>query len=210
MTFLEGLVLTRTSAPDLEQAVDSALQQFGCSRAEVQVSVIHPGRRGWLGFARQHALVEVRLVDRGYIARRLLELLLERAGWQATVTVSQSSELIELLIRGDQVSQIIGRQGQTLEALQLLVTTLTDRLSSATAPLLLDADGYRRRRHHFLRGLARKLSARVISSGRAAHVDPLPQHERKLLHQFLRDQSGVSSTSVGNGYEKQIVIAPKG
>lgn len=210
MTFLEGLILTRTSAPDLEQAVDSALQQFGCSRAEVEVTVVHHGRRGWLGFARQLAEVEVRLVDRGFIARRLLQSLLERVGWQATVTVSQSSELIELLILGDEVAQIIGRQGQTLEALQLLVTTLTDRLTPATSPLLLDADGYRHRRRHFLRGLARKLSARVVSSGRTEHVDPLPLHERKLLHQFLRDQSGVSSTSVGNGYEKQIVIAPKG
>jgi len=208
--FLEGLVQTRSIDLDLERAVDKALQKFGCSRAEVDVTILNPGRRGWLGFGRQPAEVQVRLVDRGYIARFLLQQLLSLSGWSAEVDVVQSSDSIGLHIRSTDVSQIIGRQGQSIEALQYLVTTLSDRLCASAPPLLLDADGYRHRRHRYLKDLARTLSARVLSSGREARVDPLPLHERRLLHQFLKDQQGVSSSSVGSGYEKQIVIAPEG
>ena len=135
---------------------------------------------------------------------------MNHSGLEAHVRVSQSSEQIDLLIDADNTAMIIGKHGQVLDALQYLVTTLTDRIRPADLPILLDAGGYRLKRHHYLKGLASKLSSKVRTSGEQVTVDPLPHHERKLLHAFLRDQRGVTSSSVGRGYEKRIVVTPEG
>jgi len=210
VTFLEELIQVRAEGANLDQAVASVLQRFACSRAEVEVDILQTESRGFLGFGRRPAQICARLIDRAFVARYLCAHLLELAGWRAEVTVKQSSEQVDLLIDSPDVPQIIGRHGQTLESLQFLVTNLTDRLAPGELPLLLDAGGYRLKRHRYLRGLARKLSLQVRTSGERVTLDPLPLHERKLLHLFIRDQRGVTSNSVGQGYEKRIVVTPAG
>jgi len=210
VTFLEDLVQVRSSGEGLEEAVAAALRHFGCTRAEIEVDVLQAESRGFLGIGRRPAQIRARLLDRAYTARFLCTRLLALNGWDATVGVQPCSEQIDLPIDGQDVSQIIGRHGQTLEALQYLVTTLTDRIAPGDLPLLLDAGGYRLKRHRYLRGLAQKLSQQVRTSGQRITLDPLPLHERRLLHLFIRDQRGVTSSSVGQGYEKRIVVDPVG
>ncbi|PLX99223.1 MAG: hypothetical protein C0624_13790 [Desulfuromonas sp.] len=210
MNYLASLIRLRQRGDDPESAVEAALSFFKCSRAEVEVRILSPGRQGVLGFGRRDAEVEVALVDRAYIARHLCDLLLQKTGWLTEVTVSQSSNQIELQIESDSSAQIIGKHGQTLDALQFLVNSMTDRLCPGESLLLLDTGGYRQKRHSYLRSLASKLSAKVRSSGNRVTVEPLPHHERRLLHSFFNDQRGVSSASIGRGLEKRIVVTPEG
>ena len=210
MNHLETLTTVTVTGTDLDRVVDQALERFDCSRAEVDVEILSPGRRGFLGLGARPATVKVRLNDRAYVARFVCERLLHDSGLAAQVSVSQSSEQIDLLIEADSSAMIIGKHGQVLDALQYLVTTLTDRFMQADLPILLDAGGYRLKRHRYLKGLASKLSTKVRSSGEKVTVEPLPHHERKLLHAFFRDQRGVTSSSVGQGYEKRIVVTPEG
>ncbi|PLY01596.1 MAG: hypothetical protein C0624_10155 [Desulfuromonas sp.] len=210
MKYLESLIRITSKSSDLESAVAKALQHFDCSRAEVDIQIISSGRRGWFGLGRQDAEVQVALVDRAYVARHICSNLLTRSGWRAEVSVSQSSEQIDLVIESDSTAQIIGKHGQTLEALQYLVTTVTDRACHTDIPLVLDAGGYRLKRHRYLKGLAHKLSDKVRTSGNKVTLDPLPHHERRILHKLIRDQRGVTSTSIGNGYEKRVIVTPEG
>lgn len=210
MSYIESLTRIKCNDSDLEGAVEKALQFFDCSRAEVDIQVISSGRRGWLGLGRSDAVVQINLVDRAYVARHICSTLLKQTGWQAVVSVSQSSEQIDLMIESDSAAQIIGKHGQSLESLQYLVTTMTDRVCHGDIPLVLDAGGYRLKRHRYLKGLAHKLSDKVRSSGNKVTLDPLPHHERRILHKFFREQRGVTSSSIGNGYEKRVIVTPEG
>jgi len=207
---LESLIHITSKGSDLESAVTKALQYFDCSRAEVDIQIISSGRRGWLGIGRQDAEVQVSLVDRAYVARHVCTNLISRTGWQAEVSVSQSSDQIDLVIKSESTAQIIGKHGQTLEALQYLVTTVTDRTCHTDTPVVLDSGGYRLKRHRYLKGLAHKLSDKVRTSGNKVTLDPLPHHERRILHKFIREQRGVTSSSIGNGYEKRVTVTPEG
>lgn len=210
MNFLADLIQVKGSGSDLDQAIEQALRYFDCTRAEVDIEILSAGRRGWLGIGRQPAEVLVRLVDRAYVARLYCRELLKQVGWQAEVSVSQSSEQIELHIDSDSTAQIIGKHGQSLEALQYLVATMTDRICLNELPVVIDTGGYRLKRHRYLQSLAQKLSSKVRTSGNKVTLDPLPHYERRLLHMFIRDQRGVTSSSIGKGYEKRVVVTPEG
>jgi len=210
VSYLESLIRINCTGSDPESAVEQALKHFDCSRAEVEIQILSSGRRGWWGLGRSTAEVRVNLVDRAYVARHICSSLLMRTGWQAEVSVSQSSEQIDLMIESDSAAQIIGKHGQSLETLQYLVVTMTDRVCHGDIPLVLDAGGYRLKRHRYLKGLAHKLSDKVRTSGNKVTLDPLPHHERRILHNFFREQRGVTSSSIGHGYEKRVIVTPEG
>lgn len=207
---LYDLIETETVAATVDAAVDLALERFACTRAEIDSEILQIPSRGFLGLiGRRPARVRVRLIDRGYIARRICEHLLERSGFTASVTVHSASERIELHIEGDESSRIIGRRGQTLDALQSLTVTLTDRNVPDRTPIVLDVDNYRSRRADSLRQLARRLSAQVRRSGRPATVQPLPPEERRIVHLTLEDEPGIETRSIGHGFERKMLVSSR-
>lgn len=210
MIFLQDHICTEQTAATLDAAVEAALEQFQCSRAEVDIEILSSGGGGFLGVGKKPARVRVTLIDRAFIARYLCRQILQKSGFRAEVEVSPSRDAVELNIVASESARVIGRHGQTLDAVQHLVSTLVDRINQDPLPVVLDCDGYRGRRHSYLKSLAIKLSAKVRTSGTRVSVEPLPTHERKMMHQFIRDQRGVTSKSVGQGHDKRIVVTPEG
>lgn len=194
----------------LDGAVEKVLEEFGCTRAEVEVEILQTPSSGLLGvIGRRPARVLVRLTDRGYIARRIGQELLRRAGLSGTVQVAQGSERVDLEIVGQETRQAIGRRGQCLDALQYLIIALTDRLCDDRTPIYLDAGGYRQHRIAYLNRLARRLSFQVRKSGRPATLQPLPPQERRIVHLALQGDEEVESRSVGQGFERKMIISPR-
>ena len=205
---LASILEIEESAPTIEKAVDRALHKLGCSRAEVETTILSMPSSFLFGLiGSRPARVRVRLTDRAYIARTLTEKLLHLCGLSGQVEVSPGSEEIYLNINSSDSSLIIGRQGQTLEALQSLVVLLTDRQVEDRTSIVLDIDNYRTRRASSLRRLARSLSAKVRRSGRSVTVQPLPPEERRILHLALEEETGIESRSVGQGHERKMVVS---
>jgi spoIIIJ-associated protein len=198
-------------APTVEGAVDKALKKLGCTRAEVETTIVKMPSSGLFGLfgllGARPARVRVRLTDRAFVARALAEKLLVLCGLSGQVEVEASREQIDLKICGNDSSQVIGRQGQTIDALQSLVVLLTDRQIEDRTPIVLDIGNYRARRASSLRRLARRLSAQVRRSGRPLTVQPLPPEERRILHLALEEETGIESRSVGHGYERKMVVS---
>jgi spoIIIJ-associated protein len=198
------------SGSTVEETMDQALQRLGCSRAEVETTIVQTPSSGLFGlFGVRPARIRVRLSDRAFIARVITENLLRLSGFDSTVVVQTGSEWIDLKIRGHDSRLIIGRHGQTLDALQSLVTLLTDRQILDRTPIVLDVDNYRVRRASSLRRLARRLASQVRRTGRPASVQSLPPEERRILHLAFREEKEVETRSVGKGHERKIIVSLK-
>ena len=206
------LLNVEVTADTLDAAVESALEQLGCTRAEADIEVLQMHSNGLLRmFGRRPARVRVRLHDRGIIARHVTRQLLSKSGLTGDVVLAPSSERIDLLLSGEDASRLIGRHGQTLDALQTLVVTMTDRLTTDRTPIFLDVEGYRERRHDFLQQLALRMARKVRRSGKPATTPPLNLNERRVLHEIFKQEPGLVSHSKNReGGRKVIVLQARG
>ena len=199
------------SAETLDIAVEKALSQLRCTRAEADVEVLQAASPGFLGlFGKRQARVRVKLHDRGAIARQFTDGLLRLSGLDVEVEVVTSTKLIQLFLSSDDSSLLIGRHGQMLDAMQGLVGTMTDRQTTDRTPIVLDVDGYRGRRHEFLNRLADKLSRKVRETGKPATTPPLALGERRILHERFKLQVDLEAISRNHqGDRKVIVLKPR-
>lgn len=142
------------------------------------------------------------------IAQATVKELLERMGIQAQVTVHepQEDQLLTLDISGQDLSILIGPRGETLNALQYIARLITSRELLHWATFFLDVDGYRQRRAKELQGLAHRIAERVALSKQPLALEPMPAHERRIIHIALRDHPLVATQSVGQGEQRRVTI----
>ena len=193
---------------NLDTAVENALSQLKCTRAEADVEVLQAASPGFLGlFGKRQARVRVKLHDRGAIARQFTDGLLRLSGLDVEIEVVTSTKLIQLSLSSDDSSLLIGRHGQMLDAMQGLVGTMTDRQTTDRTPIVLDVDGYRVRRHEFLNRLADKLSRKVRETGKSATTPPLALGERRVLYERFKLEVDLEAISrIHEGDRKVIVL----
>ena len=199
------------TAENLDTAVENALSQLKCTRAEAEVEVLQAASSGFLGlFGKRQARVRVKLHDRGAIARQFTDGLLRLSGLDVEIEVVTSTKQIQLLLSSDASSLLIGRHGQMLDAMQGLVGTMTDRQTTDRTPIVLDVDGYRARRHEFLTRLADKLSRKVRETGKPATTPPLALGERRILYERFKLEVDLEAISRNHeGDRKVMVLKPR-
>jgi len=197
-------------AKSLDDAVEEALSQLDCTRAEVDIEILQVHAKGLLGiFGKRPARVSVKLHDRGVIAKQYTRKLLFLSGIEAKVEVTSASHVIEVHLKSNDPSRVIGRHGQALDALQSLVITMTDRVTTDRTEIILDVDGYRHRRRDFLQKLARRLSRKVRQSGKPASSPPLLLNERRTLHELLKSEPGLETHSKNHDAGRKVVVLQK-
>src|SRR5262245_54495627 len=114
---------------------------------------------------------------------------------------------IELI--GDDVRTTWGRMGQSLDALQMLCNMILSRRVASEVRMVLDADNYRERRADLLRQRAMDLAREVKARGEEAELEPLPAHERRIIHSALADDPDIRTYSEGNDPDRRVVISPR-
>ncbi len=204
---VKELLKIKATASSTEEAVDVALEKLGCTRAETEVQILQTPSRGFFNIWRvRPAIVVIRLVDRGYIARKITERLLELVGVTSSVYISQSSQQVELSISSEQSSLLIGKHGLTLDGLQSMVISLTDRVTPQRLPIFIDIDGYRSRRVESLKRLTRRLAFQARRRGQVSTTQTLSPEDRKIIHQALDMEQDVQARSVGKGVDRKMIF----
>jgi spoIIIJ-associated protein len=112
-------------------------------------------------------------------------------------------------VAGEDLGLLIGRRGTTLAALQYMVNLMISRKSGSRVLVSVDIEAYRRRREDSLRGLAHRMADRVRQSGRSIALEPMPAAERRIVHLILAEDGNVSTSSVGEGEGRKVVIHPR-
>jgi spoIIIJ-associated protein len=141
----------------------------------------------------------------------VLDYFLATMGVVAETYVRDDTEDGSLVfeIEGEDAGLLIGRRGETLQALQFLVRMVVSRQLGRKAFVLIDVEDYRQRRADMLQRLARRTAGRVASSGRSSALDPMPPGERRIVHMALASHPRVTTESEGEGNQRRVVILPR-
>ena len=129
-------------------------------------------------------------------------------GVDADVEVDEDEEQIVGRILGGDVALLIGRRGQTIDAVQLLCYRAAFRGRQDRKRVVVDADGYRDRRREAVERQAERAAERAISSGKEIELEPMTPTERRLVHQHLKDRAGIETFSEGEEPERSVIVAP--
>jgi len=144
-------------------------------------------------------------------AREALQGILDRMGIECTVSAHVDGEgQITLDVSSDSdLGTVIGRDGDTLNALQLLVSVIVSRRHGPHSRVVVDAENYRARRAESLQARAIELAQRVKATGREALLESLHAYERRIIHLTLADHPDVYTYSEGEGDARVLVISPR-
>lgn len=141
--------------------------------------------------------------------RAVLERVLGGLGLEGKVEVSEDDELIEARIDGDEdLGLLIGRHGQTIDAIQLLCFQAAFRGKQDRKRVVVDAAGYRDQRREALERRADRVLDEVLNGERPIELEPMSAAERRVIHEYLRDRAGIETYSEGDEPNRFVVVAP--
>ena len=225
------------SGRTVEEAIREALRILGARREDVDLMVLDEGSRGVLGLGSRTARVRLTLLSEmeeddtaaggaagaraaapaaeatgelAQLAQRTVISLIEAMGFRATVNAEEEGGAVQVSITGPELAPLIGRRGQTLEALDLLVNLIVAHSCGRRVPVVVDVERYRERRRETLEEMAWRFAERVRRTGRPVALRPMSSAERRIIHTTLAQDSGITTHSEGEDPERRVVIAPRG
>jgi spoIIIJ-associated protein len=222
------------SGKTLDEAKEAAARELGVSVDEIEVEVLDEESKGFLGIGQSKVRIKAATIDNTLYAEEITEpatsdssdesapvgeravalvgTILKAMQFEATPKlVSESDEEIQIDIFGESedVGRLIGRHGQTIDALQYLVGIAINRDNPYKLRVLLDAEGYRMRHQQMIEAKALDLARRVKEAGEEAVLEPQNARDRRIMHMILADNPDVYTYSEGEGEDRHIVISPK-
>jgi len=150
--------------------------------------------------------------------REILAGLLERMNLRATVEVvpqsaaetdEEDESVLVLNIQGEDLGALIGRQNETLSALEFLTRLMVNQQVHMRTSFVVDVNGYRAKRAEALRKLALRMAEQAVQTNRTVSLEPMPPAERRIIHIALREHPSVTTQSVGEGDRRKVTIVPK-
>jgi len=209
------MVFIETDGKTVEEAIEKACQEFNLPEERLNIEIISGGTSGLFGLVGikkakiKASLKKVECIDKLENAKKTLEDILARLKVDATVNAKDFGDKILLNINGDGSGLLIGRRGQTLDALQHIVDKIVNRSSGDRKWIIIDTEGYRERRAESLKNLALKLGEKVKRLGKPVYITPLNAHDRRVIHLTLQGDAKLITKSKGDGPLRKIVISNK-
>ncbi len=154
---------------------------------------------------RQSANVDEQVKEASAILTQILELMNEKSDIRRG---PGDRESLEIEIRGDGSGILIGRHGQTLDALEYLLNRIVARRIKDAMPILLDTESYRARRREQLHRMALSMGERAKRDHAAVKLDPMPPRDRRIVHLALKDDPMITTRSAGEGFLRTVEIVP--
>ena len=150
------------------------------------------------------------------VSIQVVHELLERMKVTAEVTAhyTEASDpkeeaVVMVEIQGDDLSILIGRRSETLNALQYIASLIVGKELGEWVPMMIDVQGYRARRERQLRQIARRMAEQAIHTGKRQVLEPMPANERRIIHMELHDHPQVTTESLGDEPNRKVTIFPK-
>lgn len=196
----------------VEEAIAAGVLELGVDRNRVKIEVLEePAKKGLFGlFGTRQARVRISYEDDpGRLAADFIHKICQAMGVNAHTQVSKDGEHWHIDITGPELGILIGRRGDTLDALQYLTNLAVARKLSDRVRLIVDVEGYRLRREETLVRLAKRLSEKVKRTGIRIVLEPMNPYERRIIHTSLQDEARISTFSEGDDPNRRVVISLK-
>jgi spoIIIJ-associated protein len=225
-------------ANSVEEAIVQGIEQFNVSRDQLDVEILDEGSKGFLGIGGRQMRIrltvkgesetvekEPEAVKRApttaeeddliYYSAQSTEDLLNKMNIKAKVDVhisepdEEGQSTIFIDINGNDLSVLIGRKAETLNALQYIITLILSKKTTKWMQVVVDVEGYRVRRNRQLKQLAHRMAEQAVKTGRKQLLEPMGAAERRIIHLELKDHEAVFTESVGEGSARKVSIVLK-
>jgi spoIIIJ-associated protein len=198
------------TAKTVQDAIDMALEELNADIDDVEIDIIDEGTKGIFGIGGKYAKVQVRLKDlRSDDGLLFLQNVFEGMDVDVDIEMEEDEESILLKVSGRDSGIIIGRRGETLDALQYLTSLVVNKRTDEYKRVTVDIENYRQKREETLVRLADRLADRVIRYRRSVTLEPMNPYERRIIHSTLQDNDYVETYSVGEDPNRKVVITLK-
>lgn len=247
-------------ADTVDEAMEQGLSQLGLPRERVNVEIVDPGSRGFLGIGGRQARVRLTVRQEGESAAEpeaiapatstalgagepkpaaasaqpgagaatpaggdellettsaIVHTLLSKMKVEAKVTTAygdggdDGDAPVLVDIRGDDLSVLVGRRSETLNALQYIAGLMVSKQAGHYVQLVVDVEGFRSRREKQLRQLARRMAEQAASTGKRQVLEPMSAADRRVIHIELRDDDAVTTESIGADPNRKVTVVPR-
>ena len=216
-----------TEGKNVEEAVQKACALLQASREDLDIEILENGSSGFLGIGARKARVRAARKEMAPASAKepvsvsggengvardaqiALKGILERLEIEARVGMKEDGERIYLNIQGDGGGLLIGRKGQTLDALEYLVNKMVHKNQEGKKRIVVDTENYRTRREESLVKLAQRLAEKARQLGRPVTISPMNAHDRRIVHLALQNDRSLHTRSTGTGLYRKVIISPE-
>lgn len=195
----------------IDEAIELGLQELGVLRDEVIIEVIEEPSKGLFGLIGGR-LAKVRLTLKDNPVQRterLLKGIFAAMDIPVEVKITEQDQILLVNMEGPDLGVLIGRRGETLDSLQYLVNLAVNKNQEQRRKIILDVEGYRKRREETLQKLAIRLADKAKQRGRSVVLEPMNSQERRIIHTALQGRDDIYTFSEGEEPFRKIIISPK-
>lgn len=211
----------------IEEAIIKACAELNAAREDLEIEVLSNGSSGFWGlvgarkaqiratlktppvktpsFDLPSASPSASLAEK---AQKTLQDILSLLGMEAKIQIKDESKRLLLSFKGDGSGLLIGRKGQTLDALEYLINKIVHKGAEDKKKIVVDTENYRIRHEEALIKLARRMGEKAKRSGKPVTLSPLNAHDRRIIHLALQSDKFLRTRSKGTGLYRQIIISP--
>lgn len=212
----------------IEEAINKACAELNAPREDLEIEVLSNGSSGFLGLVgAKKALIRATLKSStekspsldpasasssdslAEKAQKTLKEILSFLGMEAKIQIKDEPDRLRISFKGDGSGLLIGRQGQTLDALEYLVNKIVHKGAEDKKKIVVDTENYRVRREEALIKLAKRMGEKAKRTGKPVTMSPLNAQERRIVHLALQNDKALRTHSKGTGLYRKIVISPE-
>ncbi len=200
------------SAKTYDEAVTDALVQLGATSDQVEIEVIDKGSSGFLGIGAKPVKIKVskKITVEGYLNQLLSDIFSAmNMEVEIFIQVNEENHNIEIDLKGDEMGILIGKRGQTLDSLQLLLNNAVHKQFDTYYKVKLDTENYRIRRKETLENLAKNIAYKVKRTKSPVVLEPMNPFERRVIHSALQNDRYVVTHSEGEDPFRHVVVSLK-
>ena len=206
------MIIVEKSGKTIDEAVNEALAELNTTKENVEIEVVNEGKRGILGLGSEDAVVRVKMeVNPLQKAEKYIKDVMESFGIDVQLNGSYEDESVMVEIVGDseEVGKLIGRRGDTLDALQYLTSLVVNKGEENYIRVTIDTENYRGKREETLIKLAKRTAGIVARTRKSITLEPMNPNERRIIHSALQEYRNVTTYSTGKDPHRCIVITTK-
>lgn len=199
-------------AKTVDEAITEATIQLGVTSDQIEYEILDEGKKGILGFNSKPAVLKVwKKNSVEETVRAFLDEIFKAMNMQVNMEfqVEEQQRTINVELRGSDMGVLIGKRGQTLDALQHLTNLAANKTQEERWKIKIDTENYRKRRKETLENLARNIAHKVRKTKRSVALEPMNPFERRVIHAVLQNDRYVATHSEGDEPNRYVVVTLK-
>lgn len=193
----------------VDEAIQNALKKLKVTKDMVDVEILEVGSKGLFNlFGVKPTKIKVVVKDcHTNIAKQFLKSILDNMNINGEIEINEDKDVLNVNISGDDMGTIIGYRGETLDAIQYLLSLVVNKNHDLSYKrVVLDTENYREKREETLKRVADKTAYKVINSRRAYKLEPMNPYERRIIHAALQGNNKICTYSEGEDPYRRIVV----